>query len=110
MRTLYLVLAGIGFGVPYYFFVSFLVQNGLDLPLLLDQLFANNISTFFSVDLIVTAVVLIIFVLKEAPRSGIRNRWVYILATLLVGPSFSLPLFLSVREPRIRSLTSSGRE
>jgi uncharacterized membrane protein YraQ (UPF0718 family) len=110
MRTLYLVLAGIGFVVPYYFFVSFLVQNGLDLPLLLDQLFANNVSTFFAVDLIITAVVFIIFVLKEARRSGITNGWVYVLATLLVGPSFSLPLFLSVRKSGIRSLASSGRE
>jgi hypothetical protein len=48
MRTLYLVLAGISFVVPYYFFVSSFIQKGLDLPPLFDQLFANNISRFLS--------------------------------------------------------------
>jgi hypothetical protein len=33
MRRLYLVLAIIGLVVPYYFFLSFLLAHGLDLPL-----------------------------------------------------------------------------
>ena len=51
VRKLYLFLAFVGFVLPYYFFVSFLVTNGPDLPLLFDQLFANDISTFFAADL-----------------------------------------------------------
>ena len=37
MRRLYLILAVIGFVLPYYFLVSFIVENGLDLPLLINQ-------------------------------------------------------------------------
>jgi hypothetical protein len=101
LRRLYLVLAVIGFVLPYYFFVSFLVENSLDIGLLFDQLFANDISTFFAMDLIITAIALLIFVAREAARYQMRNWWLYIIATLAVGPSFALPLFLYFREPQI---------
>jgi hypothetical protein len=68
-------LAIAGFALPYYFFVSFLVANGLDLKLLLSQLFANDISTFFAVDLIITAIVLIVFVYRESLRLQMQNWW-----------------------------------
>lgn len=68
MKRLYLVLAILGFVLPHYFFVGFLIENGLDLPLLFDQLFANQISTFFAVDLIITAIVFLLFSYREAQR------------------------------------------
>jgi hypothetical protein len=108
MKRLYLSLATVGSVLPYYFFVSFLAANGLNLQLLFGQLFANNISSFFAVDLIVTAIVFWIFLYREARRWQMGNWWVYILATLLVGPSFALPLFLYFRETRIEKLTSEA--
>jgi hypothetical protein len=95
-------LAVIGFVLPYYFFVSFLVKYGLNLGLLLDQIFANDISTFFAVDLIITAIVFLIFMVREPGRYQMRNWWLYIVATLAVGPSFAFPLFLYFREPRLK--------
>jgi hypothetical protein len=74
------------------------------LGLLIDQLFANDISTFFAVDLIITAIVFLIFVVREAARYRMLNWWLYIVATLAVGPSFAFPLFLYFREPRIEEL------
>jgi hypothetical protein len=106
MRKLYLVLAVLGFVLPDYFFVSFLAENGLDLGLLLNQLFANNISTFFAVDLIITAIVFLVFMVREAGRYQMRNWWLYIVATLAVGPSFAFPLFLYFRETRIETLAA----
>jgi len=101
VRRLYLILAVLGFVLPYYFLVSFLVENGLDLGLLLSQLFANDISIFFAVDLIITAIVFLAFVIREAARYQMRNRWLYVVATLAVGPSFAFPLFLYFREARV---------
>ena len=98
MKRLYLFLAVIGFIVPYYFFARFLAAHGLDLPLLLSYLFANNISTFFAVDLIMTAVVFLVFSRQEAQRHKMRHWGAYVLATLLVGPSFAFPIFLYFRE------------
>jgi hypothetical protein len=84
--------------------MSFLVEYGLNLVLLIDQLFANDISTFFAVDLIITAIVFLIFMVREAGRYQMRNWWLYIVATLAVGPSFAFPLFLYFREPRMEEL------
>jgi hypothetical protein len=109
IRKLYLLLAIVGLVLPYYFFMSFLIVNGLDLPLLFSQLFANNISTFFVVDLVITAIVFWVFLYQEAQRWQMGNWWVYIVATLAIGPSFALPLFLYFREKRVEALASEKK-
>jgi hypothetical protein len=67
MRTLYLVLAVIGFVIPYYFFISFLTIYGFDLQLFVQQLFTNQISTFFVLDLSIATLVLYFFVSGITP-------------------------------------------
>jgi hypothetical protein len=109
MKRLYLLLAVTGFVLPYYFFVSFLIANGLNLQLFLSQLFANNISSFFAVDLIISAIVFWVFLCREARRYQMGNWWVYIVTTLIIGPSFALPLFLYLRESRIEALASETK-
>ncbi len=99
MRRLYLILSIAGVILPYYFFIGFLTANGLNLPLLIQQLFSTPTSTFFAVDLLITAIVFWVFLYREARRLQMNRWWVYIAATLLVGPSFALPLFLYFREP-----------
>nr|WP_265101549.1 DUF2834 domain-containing protein [Lysinibacillus varians] len=58
MRKVYLLFAIIGTVFPYYFLVQFLNENGFDLGLLIDLLFANSISTFFAVDFFISCFVL----------------------------------------------------
>ena len=101
MKSLYLILAMAGFVVPYYFFIGFLAANGLNLSLLVQQLFGTPISTFFAVDLLITAVVFWVFLYQEARRLQMRRWWAYVIATLFVGPSFALPFFLYFRETRL---------
>ena len=110
MRRLYLLLAIAGFVLPYYFFTSFLVDYGLDIKLLIEQLFASDISSFFAVDLLITAVVFLAFSYAEARRHQMANWWAYALATLFVGPSFSFPLFLYNREGYLEQIVSMYKE
>ncbi len=98
MRRLYLLLAVIGAALPYYFFASFLAANGFNLQLLLGQLFANDISTFFAVDLIITTVVFWLFAYQESRERHLPYWWLFVIASLLIGPSFAFPIFLYVRE------------
>ena len=42
MLTFYLITAILGFILPYAFFVSFLAEYGLNLPLFLQQMFASD--------------------------------------------------------------------
>lgn len=97
-KTVYLVLCVIGTALPVSQLIPFVRAQGLDLPLMVTQLFANPISSFFGLDVIVTSVVLWVFVAVEGRRAGIRHLWAPLAASLLVGVSLALPLFLYLRE------------
>ena len=93
-RLFYLLLAFTGLVLPWYFFISFLVENRIDLTLFRQQLFANHISTFFAIDLIITAIAMLVF-LYTTDRQRPSSRWhLFALATVAIGPSFSIPLYL----------------
>ena len=100
-KNIYLVLVLLGLLIPYYFLFTFLGSNGLNISLLVQQLFANNISTFFAVDLVISIIVFWIYMFAEANELQMKNSWLYILASLLVGLSFALPLFLYFRERKL---------
>ena len=102
-KNIYLVLAIIGFIVPYYFFLQLPTENGFDLPLLLQPFFANNFMKGAAMDLTISVIVFWIYVFIESNKLELKNPWVYLLATLLVGLSFALPLFLYFRERRLEA-------
>jgi len=97
-KILYLALCILGVVLPYGEFVPWFLQHGLNLPLFVRELFANRIAAFFGMDVIVSAVALLVFARIESARMGIRNRWLVLVAVLTVGVSLGLPLFLYLRE------------
>ena len=98
MKTLYAAFCVLGLMLPYYFFLPFLWSHGLDLGLVLNQLFATQISAFFGADVIVSSLVLWLFIYHEARKRRIKLWWLAIVANLVVGVSLGLPLFLLLRE------------
>ena len=99
LRYLYLVLALIGLILPYSQFLPWIMEHhAMNIPLFIHDLFANQISAFFAMDVIVSAIVLIVFILDESRCLGMRTLWLPVIATLLVGVSFGLPLFLYLRQ------------
>jgi hypothetical protein len=100
-KTIYLVLCFLGGMLPYWQFVPWLFEHGLNLMLLVRELFANRISAFFGIDVIVSAIVALVFMRVESSRLGIRTRWLPALAVLTVGVSLGLPMFLYMREKKL---------
>lgn len=98
LRPLYLAAAVLGTALPYYHLVPFLLDEGLDLSLFVEQLFANAVSSTFAVDLLISSFVFWIFMEYEGRRLAISHRWLYVVCSLTVGLSLALPLFLYVRE------------
>ncbi|HKD79671.1 MAG TPA: DUF2834 domain-containing protein [Candidatus Angelobacter sp.] len=98
LKTIYLSLCVLGVVLPYWQFVPWVAANGLHLPLMVEQLFANRIGGFFGMDVLVSSVVLLVFMRTESRRLGVRGRWMPVLALLTVGVSLALPLFLYLRE------------
>ena len=65
---------------------------------------ATPASTFITVDVLVLAAALFLWMFAEGRRLGITPMWlwVYFLASTLIGISFAVPLFLAHRHRRIR--------
>ncbi len=98
MRRLYLALCIPGALLPLTSFIPWFVDHGLDVGLFVSELFSTRIGGFFGWDVIVSAVTLFVFIGVESRRLGIRAWWAPVAATLLVGVSLGLPLFLFLRE------------
>src|SRR3954447_12595890 len=94
LRHVYLALCVAGIALPYWKLVPWVMDHGLNLSLPLQELFATRIGAFFGLDVIVSAIVLLVFVVTEGRRLSLALLWLPIVATLLVGVSLGLPLFL----------------
>ena len=105
-RHLYLGLCVFGVALPYAAFVPWLATHGFAPRQFAADLFANGVSSFFALDVVVSAITLILFVEIEGRRIGVRRRWLPIAATLLVGVSLALPLFLYQRQVRLDQTVS----
>lgn len=107
LKTAYLALCVLGTILGYWQFLPWLLEHGLNIRLLLHELFANRVSAFFATDVIVSSIVLLVFMRAESARVGVRKRWLAILALLTVGVSLALPLFLYLRERALEQKTLS---
>jgi hypothetical protein len=105
LRHLYLVLCVLGVVVPYAPFVPWVAQHGLQIGLFVRELFATRVGAFFGLDVIVSAVVLFVFICAERKTVAIRHAWLAIIATLVVGVSLGLPLFLYMRQRALDATT-----
>ena len=97
-RSLYLGLCVLGLTLPNASFWPWLARHGFAPRRFIDDLFANGVSSFFGLDVILSALALILFVEIEGRRLGLRRRWMPIAAACLVGVSLGLPLFLYQRQ------------
>ena len=108
-KSLYLLLCVLGIVLPYSQFIPWVLENGLNLSLLVRQLFANRISGFFGLDVLVSSVVLVGFIRTEGRRLEVRQLWLPILGLLTVGVSCALPLFLYLREGALEGTTAPAK-
>ena len=103
MKTLYLILAILGFIAPNVLVVIETVENGnillwTDMAATLEGMFANRISTIFMIDLFIAVLVFFVWTYNEKKLVGINKVWTTWVLTLLFGIAGGLPLFLYYRE------------
>ncbi len=101
-RNIYLLFALAGAIIPWIPAVLWLNERGINLSLFIQEAFANRISAFFTLDLLISGVFLL-FVITTAIMSR-RIKGLLILATLLIGVSASLPLYFYIMSRRIKGL------
>lgn len=65
---------------------------------------ANPAATFGAIDLLVVALVVLVFMVVEGRRLRMRFLWVYVALTFLVAISVAFPAFLISRQIRVADL------
>ena len=100
-RHIYLLIALLGTIVPYYHFIQFLIENGLNTGIFLEQMLGTNISSFFAWDVILSTLAVVTLIMIEGPKNGMKKLWVYVAFNLVVGVSLALPAFLYARQCKI---------
>jgi hypothetical protein len=101
--AVYLVLSLAGLVGTWWFNLSFFAAGGTDY---LGGWFANAASSSAAVDVIVMAVAACVVMVVEGRRLGVRPVGLVLLVVLsfAVAVSFTFPLFLALREVRLRRM------
>ena len=93
MRVKYIFLALViaGVTVPYLAFVPWVMEHGLDLPLLIEQAGANRIAAFAWLDVVVSAVALLVAAYSKQFIT-LKQAGIVTVLTLAAGVSAGLPM------------------
>ena len=106
MKKVYLILAVIGFIAPNILVLQESIESGNILlyryPIKTFQsMFANRISSIFSIDLLFAVVVFIIWTYYEGKKLGIKRISLLWLLTMLLGFGGGFPLYLYWRTSKL---------
>ena len=108
MGFFYLGLSFVGAVLPYSFMGQFLLTHGLDLAEFKTQMWAAPISSFTGAAFVIASLVNLFFVFGEGRRLKMKGLWLPVLATVLVGVSCGLPLFLYLRGQALKQAGTSS--
>jgi Terpene cyclase DEP1 len=90
--------------VPWYFNIRHMRESG---ELLTPQAwvaggFINPLTGSITSDFLIGTTPVLVWMVIESRRLGMRHAWFYVVTTFLVAFAFACPLFLLMRETRIR--------
>lgn len=94
---LYLVFAIIGTILPWSFYVPFIIQNGVDIPLFLNQVFATGPSSGWAADVLWGTLVFWLWTFFDARENDVPHWWAILIAGCCVGLSLAIPLYFYFR-------------
>ena len=98
LKKFYLISAIVGAIAPWSFFAWFFAAEGIDTPLFIESLFGNGAAAGFAVDVLISAVVFLVWSYNDSKKLNLRRWWILLPATFLVGLSLALPLYFYMRE------------
>lgn len=104
-RSFLIILPFLGIVIPFWKFIPWVFENGLNISLLVKELFSTQIGAFFGWDVIISALVLILFILNDSKRNNVKRFWIALICTCTVGVSFGFPVYLLLREASVQKRT-----
>ena len=97
MRNVFLALAVIGTILPYIYFIRWFEEFGYDIGAMVDAWNVNDATTGLVYDLTVAFAALVIWIIWETAQNGRWLNLIAIPASLCIGVSCGLPLYLYLR-------------
>jgi len=108
-------MSGSRSGLPLQIFWALLALSGLvavgltaaqvDPGTFLDDIFANPAVATLTIDLLFLGVGVVVFVVVEASRLGMRRPWLWAVLAVPLPGAFLVPLFFVLRERRLHADT-----
>ena len=98
IKNVYLLLCFLGTIIPYASFSPWLITNGLNLPLLVNQISSSAVASFGWLDVLLSATALFVMIYTDSHKRKVQYWWLIIIGTITVGVSLGLPLYLYLRE------------
>ena len=104
LMIVYGIFAAAGAIVPWYFNIRHMRESG---ELLTPQVwlaggFINSPTGSITTDFLIGTTPVLVWMVVEARRLGMRRSWLYVVTTFLVAFAFACPLFLLMREARLQ--------
>lgn len=96
-RIFYAAMMVVGTVLPWYFFSGFIAENGAGVAGFVGSMYVNGAAGGAVTDLFISAAVFWVWSYGDAKRTGMANWWLVLPATLAVGLSLALPLYLWLR-------------
>lgn len=106
LMAVYGAFAAAGAVVPWYFNARYMWESG---ELLTPQAwlaagFTGPLAGSITSDFLIGTIPVLVWMTVEARRLGMRHLWLYVVTTFLVAFALTCPLFLLMREVRLREL------
>ena len=95
-KNIYFGFSVLGLILPYSQLVPYIFEHGINVGLIVNEIRSSRIAAFGWLDVIVSAIVLVIIILEEKER--VKYWWMPIIATFTIGVSCGLPLFYYLRK------------
>ncbi len=108
-KGIYLFLCVLGVVLPYSQIVPWISQNGWNTAFFFRLLFANGVSGACVLDVLVTSAIVVVFIVVEGRRLGMRTFWLPLVGLPALGVPFVLPMFLYLRERALEGAATAAR-
>ena len=109
LSWIYLAFALIGGILPTMANINFMKEfgPGFNIQLFIEMANSNPASRSLSLDLVIGATTITIWMITESRRINMRHLWIVLLSTFTIAFAFAAPLFLCLRERRLLEIESN---
>lgn len=104
LTSIYALLAALGLTIPWYYNLKYMLIEGqtFTVQAFIASGFTSTLTSSLSTDFFIGSTAVLIWMMNEAGRIGMKYRWAYFVLTFAVAFAFACPLFLLMRELHLR--------